>query len=74
MKYQALPPGAQAFVDMRWAATCQTLDAIVPGLSPFEKTALINAYQATVDVLAAPFQGWLTSRQAATLKTLAAAL
>jgi hypothetical protein len=50
------------------AALCAQLATLTPKLKPAQKTALLTAYRQGVTPLAAA--GWLTSQQAATLRTL----
>ena len=56
------------------SAACKHLDAIVPGIKPAQKAAMVKAYGNAVDALANPGQRVLTATQAARLRTLAAAL
>jgi hypothetical protein len=67
--YQALPAQRRAAVDAQVEAGCAKFNAIVAGMSPRGKAALVAAYKATVDVLVR--KRFLTAEQAATLKGLA---
>jgi mannan endo-1,4-beta-mannosidase len=71
-RYLALPPSLRAIADQLATVACQKLDAIVPGLKPAQKAALINAYNAGVTALVSA--GWLTPAQGTTLKSLAGKL
>ncbi len=71
-RYAALNRAQKAVVDVLAGAATQAVAAIVPHLSPAQKTALEHAYAAALGTLVR--QGWLTALQAATLQTLAAQL
>lgn len=66
-----LPPVLRAVVAALANGSCYILNQIVPRLTA-PQTGLINAYTNAVTTLAA--DGWLTSTQSATLKTLATQL
>lgn len=71
-KYLALKPVQQAQVTRLANALCVRAALISPHLTPAKKAAAIAAYQKGVDALAAA--GWMSTAQAAVLKSLAAAL
>ena len=71
-RYAALNRAQKAAVDVLASVATQAVAAIVPHLSPAQKTALEHAYAAALGTLVR--QGWLTALQAATLQTLAAQL
>ena len=71
-KYAALSPLQKAVVNALTSVLCQSLNAIVPKLSPTAKAQLITAYKTGVQSLVT--QGWLTAAQAATLTTFVATL
>jgi hypothetical protein len=71
-KFKNLPPPLQNAVKQLVAAACGPLDKIVAGLNQQKKAALIAAYDNAVNVLAKG--DWLTTSQAAYLKSLAATL
>ncbi len=71
-KYQALTQKQKTALDAQISAACAQINQITPKLTAKQKSALVAAYDAAVDVLAK--QGWLTSGQATRLKTLASAI
>jgi len=71
-KYTALSPIARNVPDALVVAACQPLAAIVPGITPQAKAALVMTYK--VAVIPLTYGGWLTAAQASELKTLAGAL
>jgi hypothetical protein len=73
-RYQALAAPKKSAVDKLVTAACQNLDGLVAGLTQPQKLTLIALYKKSVDVLASPAQGWLTTSQATMLNSLADAL
>jgi len=71
-RYAALNRAQKAVVDVLAGAATQAVAAIVPHLSPAQKTALERAYAAALGTLVR--EGWLTASQAVTLQSLAAQL
>jgi choice-of-anchor C domain-containing protein len=71
-RYQAAPPRARARVDACTTRLCGILAQIGPELTHRQRKALLGAYGKGLDRFAAA--GWLTVGQAATLRSLAAAL
>ncbi|MCW2550180.1 MAG: hypothetical protein JWN96_4640, partial [Mycobacterium sp.] len=72
IKYQAANPLIKLLVGAAVTVASKALLSIAANSKPAAKTALLNAYKAAVQSLAA--DGWLTTSQAATLKSLSAAI
>jgi hypothetical protein len=71
-KYQALPPGARAAIDNLATALCDKLATLPPNAGPAATAAVVLAFR--VGVTGLEHAGWLTSAQAATLRSLAGSL
>ena len=71
-KYQALNPIARAVVNIVVTGACNLVTSLTTKLNPAQAQVLINAYDAAIASLEK--SGWLTSAQASSLTTFAAAL
>lgn len=71
-RYAALTPLQRTVVTALADALCQKLDALVPRMTPAQKTAVIRAYDVGVQALVPAV--WLTQPQANTLIGLAGSL